>query len=72
MTPLAANARYSRRRPVRQRQWGGIALGRPLGMSRARIIMSAVQQLEAKRKSVLSLPCVWVLGQGVAIALERV
>lgn len=50
---------------------GAIALGHPLGMSGARLILSAVHQMEkggAQRG--LAAMCVGV-GQGVAIALER-
>ena len=51
---------------------GAIALGHPLGMSGARLVLTAVHQLEktgAKRG--LATMCVGV-GQGVTIALERV
>ena len=51
---------------------GAIALGHPLGMSGARIIMTAVHQMEATGvKRALATMCVGV-GQGVALALERV
>jgi acetyl-CoA acyltransferase len=51
---------------------GAIALGHPLGMSGARITGSAALELSLKggRRS-LSMMCVGV-GQGIAIALERV
>ena len=51
---------------------GGIALGHPLGMSGARIAMTAVHALETSggRRALVTL-CVGV-GQGVAMALERV
>jgi acetyl-CoA acetyltransferase family protein len=51
---------------------GAIALGHPLGMSGTRITMSAVNQLQrsGERYALVSL-CVGV-GQGVALALERV
>jgi 3-oxoadipyl-CoA thiolase len=51
---------------------GAIALGHPLGMSGARIAMTAVHQLEkAGGKRALATLCVGV-GQGVTLALERV
>jgi 3-oxoadipyl-CoA thiolase len=51
---------------------GAIALGHPLGMSGARLILSAVHQLEKTcTQRALATMCVGV-GQGVAIALERV
>jgi 3-oxoadipyl-CoA thiolase len=51
---------------------GAIALGHPLGMSGARLIMTAVHQMEATGAGkALATMCVGV-GQGVAIALERV
>jgi 3-oxoadipyl-CoA thiolase len=51
---------------------GAIALGHPLGMSGARLIMTAVHQMESIGASrALATMCVGV-GQGVAIALERV
>lgn len=50
---------------------GAIALGHPLGMSGSRLVMTAVHQLERSRgKLALAAMCVGV-GQGVAIALER-
>ncbi len=51
---------------------GAIALGHPLGMSGARLIMTAVHALEAKggRRALVTM-CVGV-GQGVAVAVERV
>jgi 3-oxoadipyl-CoA thiolase len=50
---------------------GAIALGHPLGMSGARLVMTAVHQMEkTKNKRALATMCVGV-GQGVAIALER-
>jgi 3-oxoadipyl-CoA thiolase len=51
---------------------GAIALGHPLGMSGARLVLTAVHQLEkigAKRG--LATMCVGV-GQGVSLAIERV
>ncbi len=51
---------------------GAIALGHPLGMSGARIAMTAVHGLEVRGgKLALATMCVGV-GQGVAMALERV
>lgn len=52
------------------RNGGAIALGHPLGMSGARITGTAMLDLEPGQKS-LSTMCVGV-GQGIAIALERV
>jgi len=49
---------------------GAIALGHPLGMSGARITGTAALQLRPGEKS-LSTMCIGV-GQGIAIALERV
>jgi len=50
---------------------GAIALGHPLGMSGARIAMTAVHQLEKTGgKRALATLCVGV-GQGVALAMER-
>jgi 3-oxoadipyl-CoA thiolase len=51
---------------------GAIALGHPLGMSGARIALTAVHQLEQIRGRLgLATMCVGV-GQGVSLALERV
>jgi 3-oxoadipyl-CoA thiolase len=51
---------------------GAIALGHPLGMSGARLAMTAVHGLEARGgKLALATMCVGV-GQGVSMALERV
>ena len=51
---------------------GAIALGHPLGMSGTRIVMTAVHQMEKiGAQRALATMCVGV-GQGVAIALERV
>ena len=51
---------------------GAIALGHPLGMSGARIIMSAVEQLHRTDGNLaLAFMCVGV-GQGIALLLERV
>jgi 3-oxoadipyl-CoA thiolase len=51
---------------------GAIALGHPLGMSGARIALTAVHGLEKRGgKRALATMCVGV-GQGVSLALERV
>ncbi|MGI8896119.1 MAG: 3-oxoadipyl-CoA thiolase [Casimicrobiaceae bacterium] len=51
---------------------GAIALGHPLGMSGARLVLTALHQLEDSRgRRGLATMCVGV-GQGVAVALERV
>ena len=51
---------------------GAIALGHPLGMSGARLVATAVQELhERDAKRALCTMCIGV-GQGIAIALERV
>ncbi len=51
---------------------GAIALGHPLGMSGARLVLTAVHQMvETNAKRALATMCVGV-GQGVAIAMERV
>jgi 3-oxoadipyl-CoA thiolase len=51
---------------------GAIALGHPLGMSGARLALTAVHDLEKnKGKLALATMCVGV-GQGVSLALERV
>jgi 3-oxoadipyl-CoA thiolase len=51
---------------------GAIALGHPLGMSGARLAMTAAHQLakQGGRRALASM-CVGV-GQGVSLALERV
>jgi 3-oxoadipyl-CoA thiolase len=50
---------------------GAIALGHPLGMSGARLIMTAVHQLEkTSAQRALATMCVGV-GQGVSLAIER-
>jgi acetyl-CoA acetyltransferase len=50
---------------------GAIALGHPLGASGARLVLTALRQLERHggRRALVTL-CVGV-GQGVALALER-
>jgi len=51
---------------------GAIALGHPLGMSGARLITTAVHQLQRNKQSrALCTMCIGV-GQGIAIAIERV
>jgi 3-oxoadipyl-CoA thiolase len=51
---------------------GAIALGHPLGMSGARLVLTAVHQLEKTgAKGALATMCVGV-GQGVSLAVERV
>ncbi|WP_297843827.1 3-oxoadipyl-CoA thiolase [Pseudomonas sp.] len=51
---------------------GAIALGHPLGMSGARLVLTALHQLEkAGGQKALATMCVGV-GQGVALAIERV
>ena len=53
-------------------QGGAIALGHPLGMSGARLAMTAVHGLEKRGgKRALATMCVGV-GQGVSLALEKV
>lgn len=51
---------------------GAIALGHPLGMSGARLVLTAVHQLQkTNAHRALATMCVGV-GQGVSVALERV
>lgn len=51
---------------------GAIALGHPLGMSGARLAMTAMHQLEATRGTrALATLCVGV-GQGLSLAIERI
>jgi acetyl-CoA acetyltransferase len=51
---------------------GAIALGHPLGMSGARIILSAARELQEKGgRYALAAMCVGV-GQGMATIIERV
>ncbi|MGH6928516.1 MAG: acetyl-CoA C-acyltransferase, partial [Dongiaceae bacterium] len=51
---------------------GAIALGHPLGMSGARLALTAVHQLEKSGgRRALATMCIGV-GQGVALAMERV
>ncbi|WP_267433068.1 3-oxoadipyl-CoA thiolase [Sphingomonas sp. GM_Shp_1] len=54
------------------RNGGAIALGHPLGMSGARIAMSAVEELHrAGGRYAMAFMCIGV-GQGIALMLERV
>jgi 3-oxoadipyl-CoA thiolase len=51
---------------------GAIALGHPLGMSGARLVLTAVHQLQQTgAKRALATLCVGV-GQGVALAVEKI
>jgi len=51
---------------------GAIALGHPLGASGGRLMITALNQLEATgSKRALCTMCIGV-GQGIALALERV
>lgn len=51
---------------------GAIALGHPLGMSGARLVLTAVEELQARNKRYgLATMCIGV-GQGMAIIIERV
>jgi 3-oxoadipyl-CoA thiolase len=51
---------------------GAIALGHPLGMSGARLILTAIHQLERTGgRRALATMCIGV-GQGIALAIERV
>ena len=51
---------------------GAIALGHPLGMSGARLALTATEELQRNRgKLGLATMCIGV-GQGIALALERV
>jgi len=51
---------------------GAIALGHPLGMSGARLVLTAAHQLERfGGKLALATMCIGV-GQGIALAMERV
>jgi 3-oxoadipyl-CoA thiolase len=51
---------------------GAIALGHPLGMSGARLVLTATHQLQrTKRRYALATMCIGV-GQGMAMLLERV
>ncbi len=51
---------------------GAIALGHPLGMSGARLVLSAARELEAtSARYALATMCVGV-GQGMAMVIERI
>ena len=51
---------------------GAIALGHPLGMSGARLVTTAMYQLQrSKGRYALSSMCIGV-GQGIALVIERV
>jgi acetyl-CoA acetyltransferase len=51
---------------------GAIALGHPLGMSGARLALTAVEELQATNKRyALATMCIGV-GQGMAMVIERV
>ncbi|MEE8172484.1 MAG: 3-oxoadipyl-CoA thiolase, partial [Alphaproteobacteria bacterium] len=51
---------------------GAIALGHPLGMSGARLVLTAIHQLERiGGRHALCTMCIGV-GQGIALALEKV
>jgi acetyl-CoA acetyltransferase len=51
---------------------GAIALGHPLGMTGARLVMTAVRELEIRGlKRALCTMCIGV-GQGIAAVIERV
>ena len=51
---------------------GAIALGHPLGMSGARLVMTAAQELQnTGKRYALCTMCIGV-GQGIALILERV
>ncbi len=54
------------------RYGGAIALGHPLGMSGARLITTAINQLESSGgKFAICAMCIGV-GQGIATLIERV
>jgi len=58
--------------PHVNRHGGAIALGHPLGMSGARLVLTAIHQLQKPGlKRALATMCVGV-GQGVSLAVERV
>jgi acetyl-CoA acetyltransferase len=51
---------------------GAIALGHPLGMSGARLVLTSTEELQRRgAKRALCMMCIGV-GQGIALALERV
>ena len=54
------------------RNGGAIALGHPLGMSGARIVMTAAEELHRTQgRYALAFMCIGV-GQGIALMMERV
>jgi len=58
--------------PRVNRNGGAIALGHPLGMSGARIVMTAVEELHRTQgRYALAFMCIGV-GQGIALMVERV
>lgn len=58
--------------PRVNRNGGAIAFGHPLGMSGARIVMSAVEELHRRNgRYAMAFMCIGV-GQGIALMLERV
>ncbi len=58
--------------PPVNRNGGAIALGRPLGMSGARITMSAVEELHRTGgRYAMAFMCIGV-GQGIALLIECV
>ncbi|WP_426254841.1 3-oxoadipyl-CoA thiolase [Sphingomonas sp. DC2300-3] len=58
--------------PRVNRNGGAIALGHPLGMSGARIVMTAVEELhQTQGRYALAFMCIGV-GQGIALMIERV
>ena len=51
---------------------GAIALGHPLGMSGARLALTAMRELQSKKdRYALCTMCIGV-GQGIALLMERV
>ena len=50
---------------------GAIALGHPLGMSGARLLTTALHQLQTGSQRALCTMCIGV-GQGIATVIERV
>ena len=51
---------------------GAIALGHPLGMSGARLVLTAARQLQrTKGRRAIASMCIGV-GQGIAMMIERV
>ncbi|MGB3928305.1 MAG: 3-oxoadipyl-CoA thiolase, partial [Sphingobium sp.] len=51
---------------------GAIALGHPLGMSGARLVLTATEELHRRSaRRALCTMCIGV-GQGIAVAIERI